>query len=249
MMDVVLDREGPRKTLIVCPIGLGNFIMATPAIELLSRQIGRENLHLLALKPGIAGMAEATGYFAQVHSWDPDKEGMARGIGILAGLRTLRFDYSISLFPTGDWKFCLFAFLAGARKRIGFAYPNSGLPAKLQSTSLPLDTRVHDTDQNFGLVESILRIKEEGPRRPVFAFAPEHPEIDQLRRERYFVCNPGSRAERGMKEKRLPASVFADVIRRIHQEFGLKCLLIGGPEEADLRSEITALAPDAFLDY
>jgi len=249
MTDAAIDCGGPRKTLIICPIGLGNFIMATPAIELLSRQIGRENLHLLALKPGIKAMAEATGYFAEVHSWDPDKEGMGRGLGVLKGLRSMQFDYSLSLFPTGDWKFVLFGFLAGARRRIGFAYPNSGLPKLMQSKSYPLDVKLHDTDQNYGMMERALGVAEDGPRRTVFAFPAEHPEMETLRQERYFVCHPGSSAERGMKEKRLPPRAFADVIRMIHREFGLKCLLIGGPEEAELRAEIETMAPHAFIDY
>ena len=53
----------------------------------------------------------------------------------------------------------------------------------------------------------------------------------------YFVCHPGSSAERGMEEKRLPPEIFASLIASIHREFGLTALLIGGPEESALRAQ------------
>ena len=75
------------KTLVICPIGLGNFIMATPALKALSNKIGSENLCLLALKPGIKQMAKEGGLFGEVFFWDPDKESMLSGIRLLSKLR------------------------------------------------------------------------------------------------------------------------------------------------------------------
>jgi ADP-heptose:LPS heptosyltransferase len=161
---------------------------------------------------------------------------------------------SLSLFPTGHWKFALFARLTGARTRIGFAYPHSRLPARVQQFSAPLNPQAHDTDQNCDLVEALVggSVASRGastPRLLRFPFAPCHPQQQALRRERYFICHPGSSAERGMKEKRLSPETFAFVARKIHHEFGLKCILAGGLEEESLRRQIASAAPEAMLPY
>jgi len=82
------------KALVICPIGLGNFIMATPALQHLSQHFGSARLHLLALKPGIQQMAEAAGYFGKVFYWDPDRESLSRGLSVL---RRIRHDGNINL--------------------------------------------------------------------------------------------------------------------------------------------------------
>jgi ADP-heptose:LPS heptosyltransferase len=234
----------PGKTLIFCPIGLGNFIMATPCLEFLSHALGRGNLALLALKPGIRDMARESGFFGEVFAWDPDKQGYWEGIRVLRRIRKSGFAHSLALFPTSHWKFGLFALLSGIPSKVGFRYPRQSWPSRLQSLSLPLDPNAHDTDQNLRLAEAYLGRAASAPYQPVFPLAPAAPS-PALAGKAYFVCHPGSSAERGMREKRMPTGVFADLIRRLHREFGLQGLLIGGPEEQALREEIAALAPEA----
>ena len=238
----------PGKTLVFCPIGLGNFIMLTPALRALSDGLGRDNLHLVALKPGIRQMAEASGYFGAVHAWNPDTESKGAGLALMNKLRGEHYAASVSLFPTGNWRFSLFDVLAGAREKYGFAYPNSRISTRVQTVSVPLNRKAHDTDQNADFVDALLgRAGGSGPRTLTFPFAAEHPHADKLAGENYYVCHPGSSAERGMKDKRLPPAQFAVLAQRMFAEFGLKCQMIGGPEEQGLRDEIAALAPDAML--
>lgn len=234
-----------RKTLIFCPIGLGNFIMVSPAIKLLSESIGKTNLHILALKSGVRDMAEASGYFGKVYFWNPDSGSKAAGLSVIMQLRGEKYDYSISLFPTGDWRFSLVSYLIYAKQRIGFQYPNSNLPERVQTYSHRLNPDLHDIDQNCALIEKLLGIDIKLPRIPVFPFA--EADLNNIP-ENYYVCHPGSSAERGMSEKRLPPSIFADVINRIGAKYGLKCYLVGGPEESDLRREISAIAPEWVID-
>lgn len=233
----------PGKTLVFCPIGLGNFIMATPALDFLSRELGKENLALLALKGSIRDMALGSGFFGDIHFWDPDKEGKAQGLKILASIRRAGYARSLSLFPTSHWKFGLFAALSGVRSKAGFQYPNQKWPEILQELSVPLDFQAHDTDQNLRLAEAFLGKPFAGERNLVFPLAPTPFKGSEGRT--YYVCHPGSSAERGMEDKRLPPSVYAEIINRIRREFGLSALLIGGPEEASLRKEILGSAPDA----
>jgi heptosyltransferase-3 len=227
----------PRQghTLVLCPIGIGNFIMATPALKALSAALGPDRLSFLALKGGIGAMARESGLFGKVFTWDPDREGFGKGLSLLSEIRLSGISHSLALFPASHWKFSLFHFAAGAEFRAGFRYPHQRLPEWVQHHSLPLE-RVHDTPQNVRLAEAFLRDVIVDPGEPFLPFAPALPA--GLPPGPYFACHPGSSAERGMVEKRLPPDAFGALIRRIHHETGWPCVLIGGPEEHALRAAV-----------
>lgn len=237
------------KVLVICPIGLGNFIITTPAFQHLSQHLGSAPLHLLALKPGIRQMAEATGYFGKIFHWDPDREPLRQGLAVLNRLRQERYQKLVSLFPSPNWKGSLFSLLVGAAHRIGFAYPHSRLPALTQKVSLPLNIGAHDTDQNLRLAEKITGQKPPSHIRLNYPIHLSHPQEGRLKTENYYVCHPGSSAEREMVHKRLPPASFAWLITKIYQQFGLKCLLIGGPEEKEVRDQVQTRAnPESLVN-
>jgi ADP-heptose:LPS heptosyltransferase len=237
--------SNPGSTLVFCPIGLGNFIMLTPALAFLSRELGRENLSLLALKGSIRDMAKESGLFGTLHTWDPDKEGMTRGLATLKEIRRAGYRNLLLFFPTSHWKFGIFARLTGIPNKAGFDYVNVKWPRRVQTLSLALDLRAHDVDQNIRLVEAFLGKPHAGPRGLMVPLRSAAPQPALVPESGYYVCHPGSSAERGMAEKRLPPAAYGDLLRRIRRESGLKALLIGGPEEKELRDEILALAGDA----
>ncbi|MDP6776745.1 MAG: glycosyltransferase family 9 protein [Candidatus Latescibacteria bacterium] len=237
-----------QKTLVVCPIGLGNFIMMTPAMEHLNRHLGRENLHLLSLKPSIRQMGEETGYFSRIHHWDPDSESIARGLVALRALRRERYRRLVSLFPSPNRMGNVYAWLTGAEERIGFQYPHSRLPARLHTTAIPLDLAAHDVDQNLGLAAEVTGRPAHPPGQPIYPIPITHPQQDALQEADYFICHPGSSPDRGMDLKRLPTQSYALLIERIHAEFGYRCLLAGGPEEEELRQAVRgSVQPECLL--
>lgn len=229
------------KVLILCPIGLGNFIMATPALALLHRHLGTAHLGLLALKGGIAELGQASGWFGQIHTWDPDKQSIFHGLRLIRGIRDLGYTHTLSLFPSFHWKFGVFALAVGAGQRIGFTHPQ-GKPLGFLSEpfhfALPADPGLHDTDQNLKLIESVIGRRHPGPIRLNWPL-PASPLAHAPKRD-YVVIHPGSSAERGMAEKRLPPAAFAEWLERLYREFGLVSVLVGGPEEAELRADISA---------
>ena len=244
----LLDRAR-RRTLVVCPIGLGNFIMATPCLKALGRALGKENVDLLALRGGIKQMAQRTGYVGKVHLWDPDVEPLRVGLKRLWAIRREKYDFCINLFPSNNWRYCVYTSLLGARTTVGFSYPNTRLPGLLQQYSMPVDPDAHDTDQNCDLIETLLGNPATDRRKLEFPYAPEHPQAEQLKAARYYVVQPGSSVQRGMVEKRLPAQAYVELTRKIYREFGLKGLILGGPDQEALKREIIAQAPEAMLQF
>ncbi len=223
--------------------------MATPAFLFLSENLGRKNLYLLALKPSIEALAKESGCFQEVFCWDPDKQGLAMGLQTLHKIRAEKFAYSLALFPSSHWKFSLFAFMAGIRQRWGFGYAHTQWPRYLQQVSLKLDVDAHDTLQNMHLAETFLGTKNLTPAKLFFPLKPSPISLSSAASEIYFVCHPGSSAERGMDEKRLPAEQYGQLILKLHSELGFKCLLIGGLEEENLRAEVKKIAASALVEW
>lgn len=235
------------RILVVCPIGLGNFLMAEPAMRMLSEHFGSKHCELLALRGGIAELGRESGLFDKVHLWDPDKQGLWDGLRTLWKLRKQKYTWIISLFPTGHWKYSAFLSTLKAERRAGFNYQANPLAKISQKPSLCINLERHDTEQNLRLACAItgrscpVESAIVPPIRPMAA-AP-------IPCEPFFVCHPGSSAERLMEHKRVPPELFAQLIEHIHQEFGYKCILIGGPEEAHLRNRLTELCPaECLLD-
>ena len=243
MTGVPDPRQG--RVLALCPLGLGSFLMATPALRVLSRELGRERLSALVLKQSTGSMAEGSGLFRRTFMFDPDSEGV---LGALAGLREIRRErstHSLALYPSANAKAAVFHRLVGAGFRMGFDYPNQPAARRVQHRSVPLQPG-HDVEQNLRLVEAFLGAPVADAGGPFFPLPLEYPE--GLPDEAYFACHPGSSIERGMVEKRLSPEAFAALIGRVFAETGWRCVLVGGPEEAGLRDEVAAKCREAVVD-
>lgn len=236
-----------EKILVLCPIGLGNYVMCTPAIEHLGSRFGKKNLGLLALRKGVSDMGLASNWFENVHYWDPDVQSKLTGLKTLLEIRKASYTSTISLFPAKHLGFYLFSFFSGAKNRYGLDYPNASRLKSLLTKSAELKQDLHDVDQNLTLVNFFYPGASESSREVSYPIPPIQPEGLLTNREPYYVCHPGSSAERGMVDKRLPPEQFAAMISKIYEQFALKCVLIGGPEEHGLREHIQSLCGDAIL--
>ena len=236
-------RQG--RILVLLPVGLGNLIMTTPALRALSRGVGAENVDVLALKPSTAAMTRSSGLFSETFAWDPDTEGLGRGIALLRKLRSARFSHSLALFPSATRKASVYQLAIGAADRLGFDYPNGSLPRTVQHRSIPLED-THDVYQNLRLVAAFLGQPLKDAVQPFFPIRAEAPA--DLPAGPYFACHPGSSVERGMGLKRLPAPLTAELIAGLSAMTGCSCVLVGGPEEAALREEVAAGCRGAIVD-
>jgi len=219
-----------QKILVVCPIGLGNYIMISPALELLNSSLSSQSscqLDILALKTGIAELAKCQGIFTNIYCWDPDKDKLNQGLKILLKLRKTGYHKALMLYPTENWKFQWYIKACGIKTIV---YPNKK------------DTSEHDVEVNYKLVQSITdnqvqkKIIIPYPKGLVAKGSKE----TLLPNHNFYVLHPGSSSERGMAGKRWETSKFAQLIDNLYTQKGLKCVLIGGPEEQELRSQVTS---------
>lgn len=107
------------KLAIFCPNWVGDAVMATPALRALRRQFPTANF-LGLMRPVIDATLAGSGWFDDVVPYDPrGRDRRQRMTRVIAALRAYGPDLAV-LF-TNDFRGALVAFLAGAKRRVGYA--------------------------------------------------------------------------------------------------------------------------------
>ncbi|MBN1758787.1 MAG: glycosyltransferase family 9 protein, partial [Chitinispirillaceae bacterium] len=210
------------KILCICPIGIGNYLLCYPAWALLQKRLPDAELHLLALRKPILDLAANDPLWNTIHCIDPTKQkGTKHSLPFITTLRRERYDLSLSYFPSNTWQYNLLPFLAGAKKRFAFRYrlKRVATGSFLNTSLLPVDTGLHDVEQNLRLSSHVLGISlpENEVRFPrLFTGDELHQVKAELPpgRNRYLAVHPGSSAEHGMDAKRWPTGRFAELADR-----------------------------------
>ncbi|HAJ80614.1 MAG TPA: hypothetical protein DCO75_12685 [Fibrobacteres bacterium] len=237
------------KILCICPIGIGNYLLCYPAFVVIKKAMPSAFLHLLALRSGIAGLAQGDPLWNGITTIDPTKIASSplAPISVLAALRAEKFDASLNFFPSNTWQYNLFPYLAGVRRRYGFSYQVSPVYRlqKLCNNRIPVDVDLHDVYQNYRLAEFFLQ-KKTGKPDPVFPviFTEEERRTALLDLETLSVnklriaVHPGSSAEHGMDAKRWPPDKFAGLTDMVCREFNAEAYIFGGPGEESIKNEV-----------
>jgi ADP-heptose:LPS heptosyltransferase len=234
------------KILCLCPIGIGNYLLAWPSFRLLRDAMPEAEIHLLALRHSIVDLAQYDPLWDKIHAIDPTRDtGLRRQAGIISALSREHFDASLSFFPANNWQSNLFPFLCGVKKRFAFRYPlRQGASLSFLNTRfLPVDPALHDVDQNLRFAAVYSGAKP--PAGPP-AFPPLFTEEEWLAGlrlldgmggpERVIGIHPGSSGEHGMAAKRWDPMRFGELGLRICKELGANALIFGSPDEESLKS-------------
>ena len=239
------------KILCICPIGIGNYLMCYPAFAALRRQRPDAALHLLALRHGIAAIAEGDPMWERVHVFDPDRlrSGALESAAVLFSLRGLRFDASLCFFPSNTWQYFAFPLLCGIRRRYGFRYNLKRLSSLsfLGTDLLPVDPSLHDVNQNLGLVgfflgENIENAEITFPRQFGGDDAKWAKDFRRLCAgdSKLIAVHPGSSVEHGMDVKRWPPDRFAALADLACRRLDARALIVGSADEADVKQAVAA---------
>ena len=226
------------KILVVRIKGLGNFILFTPTLIAIRKKFPDAKITLLADKlcaevVNGSKLVDDIVYF-NLNSRFSDK------LKVLLGLRKRNFDYSILAFPAHNWRYNLFAFLIGARKRVTHGYEVANLKSLsfLQNVKVRAIEGIHDVEQNLRLL-SVFDIKD--VKRELYFHLSEE---DKIFANDFFKGNnlkkvigihPGCSEEGSYK--RWPKENFSEVIQMLQRdEFDV--ILVAGPGEEGLVEDI-----------
>lgn len=247
------------RLLAICPIGIGNLLLLLPALEHLKKERPDVKLTLLSLKKGLTLLAERFPCFDDIITIDAaQKQSLVSKLTLLKRL-ILKFDISLSFFPSNRLEYNLLPLLALVPKRIGYRYYNRGMQTAsfLNSIRMPVFENRHDLIQNFTLLEALGLSLPKQVRMPEFPlnknekeFAENYLAACNLKGSRLIGLHPGSSAEHDMDKKRWPKEQFAALAALINQHADTRFLIFGGPEEKALKAGLAqtigqaALVPD-----
>lgn len=235
----------PERLLVVLPNWVGDVVMATPVLAALRARFATSEIVYLCRRY-VREITDGGGWNdAEIYWLEP---GGLHAVGALHAvaqdLRARRFD--LALLLTNSFKSALVAWLAGIPRRVGYA--RDGRTLLLSDRLRPL--RRDGEYVPSPLIDYYVALSERvgapvGDRRLRLAVTPEQEQAgEKLRRHYgldapYAVINPGAAFGAA---KCWPAERFAQVCDGLQRELGLRCAVVGAPNEGPLMRRIRELA-------
>jgi heptosyltransferase I len=231
----------PERRFLVVRLGsLGDIVHTFPAVAALRESFPDSEIIWLT-HPRWKLLIASSGLSSKI--WPTETRSLASLTKTIREIRAASFDIAIDY--QGLWKSASLPFLAGIRRRIGFA------PGSVREFGVPLlytdkvrATSAHVADQNGELS------RRAGAFSAVADFTLQPPPLDDEALfkflstrgvDRYVVLSPGG----GWRSKCWPAERFGAVCRMIANSFSLRCVVNYGPGEDDIASQVRAASGEA----
>ncbi|MCO6437468.1 MAG: lipopolysaccharide heptosyltransferase II [Phycisphaerae bacterium] len=248
-MPTVLVRRAlkPRSILVVLPTWVGDFVMATPTLRALRTRFPDARITFVA-EPNLRDLIRGGDWMNDVALW-PEKHRRKpwhrEYRSLVAHLRKQRFDWAV-LLPNSA-RSALLAFLAGAKRRIGYNRDGRGL---LLTDRLPVKNYAQGRYAPLPLVEYYADLAEAllcdrpGDNLELFT-TPDAEQTVQARlkelgiadRHPLVILGPG--AKFGASKCWLPDR-YAAVADRLVAERGAAVVVTCGPGEEPIARQIGA---------
>jgi len=241
-----LNSETPQTILVNCNSrNIGNMVAATPLFEALKRQARGSRITVVAAK-ATASLLENNPYVDEVVEHDSPYPLVKRGYGygvrhhlrLWREIRRRRPGIEVDLEPYHEEM--LAAACARVRYRIGLLAPVWGFERCFTGY-------VHQTDQtpfqvSLAQIAGLLGIRWSVECRPKIFLSDREIEWARsfLREQaspsvsRLVGLHPGA----AWPTKRWPEQSWVALIREMDRRYGAMCVLLGGPDEADLAQRI-----------
>lgn len=237
-----------KRVLIYCLSGLGDAIMASPAIAALAARPAEFRLTLLTMFGSVAAYLREQGFTDDVRQVDFLRGTKLDVFRQLWKLRQERFDVSIVSYPHNRIEYNVVNLVIGARERIGFRY------AKQRRVNLPgLNHKVFDEDPGLHVVQENLRWAEyltgtsDWPDDMVFRHSTESEAAaaEFMRKEGLdgvkplIGMHPSCNAMKNQQNRCWPPDQFVEFIERMGRNVpGARFLLFEGPEDGHLAQRV-----------
>jgi lipopolysaccharide heptosyltransferase I len=227
-----------KNILIVKPSSLGDVVHTLPLLKDL--RMGFPDAHIAWLiKRQYAGILEGNPYLNEIIPWEWD------GFGLIKKLKESRFDLVIDV--QGLFRSGFATFLSGAHERIGFKNARELSPL-FYTKRVPVPTMdIHAVDR-YRLITDYLGIKQYPPDFTIIIDEQEKGYVERLLFESgvkdgdiLVMVNPSGR----WQSKRWGTEKFASLCDVLSSEYGVKTVIIGGPEDISVAYEVKTLMKTA----
>jgi heptosyltransferase-2 len=244
------------KILVISMAGIGDTLLATPLIHELRANFSDATIHALVLWTGSKDLLDGNPHLNAIYQKNLIKEGAARSLSYLFGLRRERYDVSINVHTLGRIHYRVVARIIGAKLRLSHEYENHGwIDRLLVNRTIPQDYTVHSVENNNRLLP-LLGKKPVLPTHDLEIF------LNQAERQfaeafiagqglgqrRKFGVHVGSGGTKNLALKRWPLDHYVTLLQRLtHAHPDVAVLLFGGPEEEPAHAQIIQRIPNKLL--
>lgn len=237
----------PAPSSIALPMmaGIGNTLMALPLLRQLRGAFPRARIVVLARLKVTGEVVQRSGFADEVRVTGTRLSAL---LGHTLQLRRERFDAYVVPFPSNRWQYTLLSAMSGARVKLMHGY-EAGRARALHFlpgiTRIPATRRTHDVVQNLALLRAfgIQPDLDDPPRFPL-----GDPDRQRARQTldqvglppgaRPIIIHAGCRQTVLAAAKRWPAEKYGQLVAELERRFGPRVVLVEGPEEAGVASEI-----------
>jgi ADP-heptose:LPS heptosyltransferase/GT2 family glycosyltransferase len=241
----LFDRDEIRNILAIKLDHLGDFILATPALQRLRAAFPQAQIHLLTppgsaalsgFAPGLASVIEFEFFFARSELGQRELT-QDEIVALRDRLAPYRFDLAVDFRKHPETRPILQ--LSGARWLAGFdhrgRFPWLDIVAEWEQDPAAIRKQAHITDDLVHLADAVA-----DATRPGISLLPLAPDArgdaDEPPARRLVCIHPGV----GTPIRQWPAAYFAELIDRLAAAHDLDIVLIGNPDEAAIADEVLA---------
>ena len=234
-----------KNILIIKPSSLGDVVHSLPTLKALRDRFPEARLSWV-INRELSNILEGNPYLDEIIPFERRYRGFYT---FTKGLRRKGFDLIIDL--QGLFRSGLMALLSGAKKRIGFANGRESSPMFYTDTVPVATMEMHAVDRYLLIAEHLGAKTEDSEDRDfTINFSKEEDYIRRLFKEKdlegekIIVINPSGR----WKTKRWPVEKFAALADLINKEKGASVILIGGPADVELATEVELRAKAEIIN-
>ncbi len=242
------DLSNITSVLVFCLAGIGDTLLATPALRALRDGFPHVKITALTMLAGARTILAQCPYIDEVLHFDFQGQGVLPSLKFVFGLRRHRFDASILAYPSNRFEYNVISFLVGARIRIGHRYNHLDVLCGnwLNSVHVKEDDELSNIEENIRLVEFLTG--EECPDATVaFDLADDSKKYATQWLAKHDCGNrtlvgfhPGCDTRKNHVKRRWPREHFVALGRILSKEAGARILVFGGSEEDELKRHIVS---------
>ena len=235
------------KILVIALSGIGDALMFTPALKLISKASPDSKIDALVMLKGAKDIFDRNENINKVIYFNFLEEGAFKSLKFISSLRK-KYDASINVYPSNRKEYNIISFLISAKKRAGVEYlrknpQNFGFLNNIRFTE---EDTLHNVQTNMVLAEKLLDVEfDEEPdlHFPLTendkSYASSYLTNLRIREGDLTIgFHPGSATLKNHILRRWEPDKFAELGKRLINEYNAKILIFGGPEENELKTSI-----------
>lgn len=236
------------KILINALSGNGDALMFSPALRLLKNKMPDSEIDMLVMFQSVRELYAENPYLHNIHYIDLLNQSKLKSFRDIRKLKSNNYDFSFNVYPSNRFEYNLLNALLGAKTKIAHHYNHTSIFRAEHFNDILVNEVInrHNVLQNLDLIGQIVKVNEtEAGRMEIFISGEDKVRSDkwhmEINPENKIVAgfHPGSALLKNHINKRWDKNKFAELGRRLMDEFDVKILLFGN--EFDLNNEINAL--------